>query len=267
MPVIVLMAVYNGASTIRAAVESVLAQTYRDWQLLIVDDGSTDGTRDVIRLFADSDCRVRPIFSATNRGAAAARNLGWRQTKDEFVAVLDADDISLPRRLERQVAFLQAHPEVDVLGTGMEVMDETGKVHGCEFPRERHEEMVKHMYKENPFAHPSVMMRRRFLEALEGYDERLRRSQDADLWLRGYRRFRYHNLQEPLIRYSRRRRPALRDCLYSSYVLLRAALREGSLLSRGWYAIRPLAAGLRAWSGLRRAAQPRGLKQTKGSSS
>jgi hypothetical protein len=159
---------------------------------------------------------------------------------------MDADDISLPNRFEKQVAFLADHTEVDVLGTAQESVDATGKVLGYGYRPELHEELANKMYRINPMIHPSVMMRRSFLEALRGYDEseRLLRAEDADLWLRGYRRFRFHNLQEPLLRYRISLKPSMQTITGIAYAQLRAAYREGLLLSKGWYVLRAIAAGL-----------------------
>jgi hypothetical protein len=168
---------------------------------------------------------------------------------------MDADDFSYPNRLQRQVAFMAAHPEVDVLGTGIEQMDSDGRLLGCVLRPEWHEELQKRMYKENPFAHPSVIMRRGFLDALGGYDGRLKWAEDADLWLRGYRQFRYHNLQEPLIRYRVRSKLASRSIVYSTFVLLRASFRERLLLRGVLHTLRHLVAGVLAYFGFRSAVQ------------
>ncbi len=243
MHVTVLMAVYNARGSVSAAIESIRAQTFTDWDCLIVDDGSTDGTWEILQQAASADRRISLLRNRSNRGLAASLNAGWRQARGEVIARLDADDISFPERLAKQVAFLERHPEVDVLGTAMEMVDATGRF--LEYGRrpERHDEIVAQMYRINPFVHPSVMMRKRFLEALGGYDERLRRAQDADLWLRGYRRFRYHNLPDPLVRYRMADRLSPRSIAYCAFVQLRSAFRERRLFSRGWYALRTLAAG------------------------
>jgi hypothetical protein len=144
----------------------------------------------------------------------------------------------LPDRLKRQVAFLRANPRVDVLGSGAELVGEDGENLGRAVRPELHEELAKKILRENPFIHPSVMVRRRFYDALGGYDERLRRSQDRDLWLRGYRRFRYHNLCEPLIRYRVRSKPSLQTILLGTFVLARAVYRERMPYSRLWFPMR-----------------------------
>jgi glycosyltransferase involved in cell wall biosynthesis len=250
------MAVYNGAAAVHAAVASILAQTYQDWDLIVVDDGSTDGTLAILEALAAGDARIRVLRNTVNRGLAASLNVAWSHASGALLARMDADDVSYPDRLRRQVEFMAAHPEVAVLGTGIELMDSEGRLLGCALRPEWHEELQKRMYKENPFAHPSVIMRRSFLEAQGGYDWRLRWAEDSDLWLRGYRQFRYHNLQVPLVRYRVRRTVPLRNSAYSALVLLRASVRERLVATRGWYALRPLVAGALVNLGLR-AAPPR----------
>lgn len=242
--VTVLMAVYNGGHVVEAAIESILAQTYSDWDALLINDGSLDGTGRILESFSRRDSRIVVLQNPSNCGLAACMNTGWRQARGLLIARMDADDISLPERLEHQVLFMKSHPDVDVLGTGAEVVDESGRTLGVALRPEYHGELVRRMYKEAPFIHPSVMVRRNLFESLHGYDERLRRSQDTDLWLRAYRSSRFHNLQEPLIRYHMGRAPSFEAVCWGAYVLGRAAYREGRIHSRGWYALRYLAAGV-----------------------
>ena len=250
--VTVVLAAYNAEHVVGRAVASIVAQTHPSWDLLAIDDGSTDGTIGVLERAAAADSRIEVVRNDRNRGLAASLNDGWRRARGELVARMDADDVSLPDRLQRQASFLARHPEVDVLGTGARLVDADGRVLRDARRPERHEELVARMYKETPFFHPSVMARRSFLDRAGGYDERLRRSQDIDLWLRTYRRFRFHNLPEPLIEYRVPGRPPLAAIAWGTYVLARAAYREGLLPSRGWYSLRFLAATSLSWLGLRR---------------
>lgn len=265
MHVTVLMAVYNGESTVQKAVESVLAQKYTDWDLIIVDDGSTDNSYQVISAIAKQDNRIQIIRNAHNLGFPASLNFGWQSSKSDLIALNDADDTSHPDRLAHQVSFMNAHPEIDVLGAGVVLLDQDGATISTAMRPENHDELESRMYKENPFFHPTVMYRRRFLEALNGYDPMLKRSQDVDLFLRGYRKFRYHNLQEVLVSYRTRPRPSLKSIFFGSFVLLRASWREHRIISKGWYAFRFLICNLLYWM---RLARPRLLtspqKQTIG---
>ena len=230
----VLLSVHNGARTVNAAVESIRAQTFTGWELLLVDDASTDGTSVLLAKLDDE--RIRIIRNAQNRGLAASLNLAFRASRGELIARMDADDVALPQRLATQVAFLRAHPEVDILGSAAILIDGDGRELGISTRRETHEEIAATILKENPFIHPSVVMRRRVLEELD-YDESLRRAQDYDLWLRGVNRFRYHNLEEPLLRYKRPDRPTWGSSSEAARVIWKNRGLRGA-----WYAGRLLAA-------------------------
>jgi len=250
MKVSVLMAVYNGADVVQAAVESILTQTYTEWELLIIDDASTDGTLPLLHELAAKEARIKIICNNFNRGLAASLNVAWKLAKGDLLARMDADDVSMPQRLERQVRFMESHPEIAVLGTGAELVDKKGRFLGIGFRPKQHDALVKNIYRENPFMHSSVMLRRKFYEAMGGYDERLRRAQDYDLWLRSYRRFQFHNLQEALIRHRVRQPLSLRAILSGTFVMAYNAYREGCLLTRGWYALRFFAAATSTKIGL-----------------
>jgi glycosyltransferase EpsE len=251
MHVTVVLSVYNQADSLPAAIESLFRQTYSDWDLLAIDDASTDGSLTVLQRYGLQDRRVRVLRNVRNMGLAASLNIGWRTAKKgDLIARLDADDECLEGRLAAQVAFFREHPNVDVLGTGAELLTEKGAILGQTARPERHDVLVAQIYRETPFIHPSVMMRRNVLETLDGYDGHLRRAEDADLWLRAYRRFRFHNLQTALIRYRVRKAPLLADAYWGTFVLGRAALREGRLFTRGWYAARFLAACLLGRAGI-----------------
>lgn len=244
------MAAFNDGRSIRESVRSIHAQTHADWELIIVDDASTDDTPRILAEAAAGDRRITIIRNDRNRGLAESLNRAFAAANGTLIARMDSDDVSLPERLARQVAFLEAHPEIDVVGTGAYLIDEEGRELGVHSRPCEHDALAAQLLKCTPFIHPSVMMRRRFLEALGGYDARLRRAQDLDLWWRGKSAFRYANLPEPLLRYHVRRRPTMRSALYASYVILRCLWRERKLASRGWYAARPLVAAVLSRFGL-----------------
>ena len=237
MPLIsVLLSVYNGEASIVDAVESIRAQTFTDWELIAVDDASRDRTGALLHDFDDE--RIRILCNDRNQGLAASLNAAFRTSRGKLIARMDADDVALPDRFAKQVAFLEAHPDVDVLGGGALLLGEAG----TSMRRETHEEIAAQIFKENPFIHPAVMMRRHVLEELGGYDESLRRAQDYDLWLRGISRFRYHNLQEPLIRYKRPDKPTWTASGFAARVVWMNARRQGSALRGLWFAGRHVAA-------------------------
>jgi glycosyltransferase involved in cell wall biosynthesis len=245
------MAVHNGRDCLPQAIASLRAQTLEAWELILVDDGSTDGVEEVIRELARLDPRIVVLRNATQRGLAHSLNLAASHARAPLIARLDADDVAFPQRLARQVEFFTGHPDVDVLGTGAELVDESGVTVGTVRPLENHEDLQRMRYRLTPVMHPSVMMRRRVLQQLGGYEERLHRAQDVDLWLRAFRAgFRFHNLPEPLIRYRVRLKPTLKSTLYVTLVYMRAGWAEGRMARYGWSALWHLTARLVMKAGL-----------------
>ncbi len=178
-----LLPVHNHAGTVGATVESVLGQTYGDLELVVIDDASTDGSADVLRGFKDA--RVRVHRNSENLELTRSLNVGLEMVRGEFVARIDADDLCLPERAARQVAFLDARPDVAVLGSFVETMDEAGKALGVvKYPTEPEDIAPAFLFR-NPIAHPAVMFRRRGGEVGEmRYDAKFRRGQDFELWVR-----------------------------------------------------------------------------------
>lgn len=184
MKLCVLMATYNDERYIAAALDSILSQTYGNFELLVVNDGSSDGTAAILHEYSSKDDRVRTVDCDKNTGLASALNLGLRHTVAELVARMDADDVALPDRLEKQVEYLEAHPEIDVLGTFSEDIDDlgnrTGRIRRMPLGAEKNAALVW----TNPVIHPTIMFRRDRIMRLGGYNGALRRRQDYDLWFR-----------------------------------------------------------------------------------
>jgi glycosyltransferase involved in cell wall biosynthesis len=192
----VLMSVRNGAPWVKEAVESVLGQTFPDLELVVIDDGSTDATAALLASIRDPRLRVerqppRGLTPSLNRALALARA--------PLVARLDADDLALPERLARQRAFLDAHPDVGLLGTAAREVDAAGRELGVTRPPEDDAAIRGALIRRNPFVHSSVMMRRDTVEKVGGYDESLPVAQDYDLWMRLSRITRLANLPAPLV--------------------------------------------------------------------
>ncbi|MBI4253465.1 MAG: glycosyltransferase, partial [Candidatus Rokubacteria bacterium] len=192
----VLMSVHNGAPWVRDAVESVLTQTFQNLELIVIDDGSTDATPEILARVSDPRLRVerRPPGGITR-----SLNVALGFARSALIARLDADDLALPERLERQRAFLAAHAEVGLLGTGAREVDEAGRTAREIRPPADDRAIRRALIRRNPFVHSSVMMRRSVLERVGGYDEALPVAQDYDLWMRMSRLTRLANLPEPLV--------------------------------------------------------------------
>ncbi len=198
--VTVLMSVHDGERFLSEAIESILGQTFPDFEFLIVDDGSEDDTWKILTRYAAQDDRVRLIKNDRRLGLAKSLNKGLAQAKGEYIARMDADDVSLMDRLSSQVSFLDSHPDVGVAGTAVQLIDDTGTVdQPVEFPEEHGVLKWQLCFFYNPFAHPSVMMRSQALMLTGTYDETLATSQDYDLWCRMSGTTRLSNLSEILV--------------------------------------------------------------------
>jgi hypothetical protein len=196
--VTVLMAVYNGGRYLREAVESILCQTFHDFQFLIINDGSTDNTRDLIRSY--DDARIVLVDNKHNVGQTQSLNRGLDLAAGQLIARQDADDISEPERLAEQVAFLERRREVALLGTWYKEIDVHGAVVDRKLPCDTTDIRWCLLFF-CPFVHSSVMFPKAVVKEQIGfYNEALEYSQDYELWRRIARRFAVANLSEPLVR-------------------------------------------------------------------
>jgi glycosyltransferase involved in cell wall biosynthesis len=177
------MPVRNGERWLAEACRSVLAQTLADIELIIVDDGSDDGTPGLAKAFAAADARVRHATQPPH-GLVAALNLGLRMAAAPLIARLDADDIALPDRLARQVAFLAANPGTLLLGTWADTIDEGGNRIGRLKPETAPHRLAEILIERNPFIHSTVMLRAASVRGVGGYRSSCEASEDYDLWLR-----------------------------------------------------------------------------------
>ena len=197
--VTVLMAVYNGERYLREAIESILTQTFQDFEFLIINDSSTDSTREIICSYADP--RIELVDNEHNIGLTKSLNKGWRLAKGELIARQDGDDISEPERLARQVAFLEENSEIALLGSWYKEIDEQGNfIRDCNLPCESISICWEILFY-CPFVHSAVMFRKQTIsEQIGFYDEAFSYAQDYDLWWRIARNLKVANISESLIR-------------------------------------------------------------------
>lgn len=185
----IIMPAYNASAFVRAAVDSILAQTFRDFELIILNDGSTDDTQAIVEGYADA--RIR-LINKSNSGVASTLNLGLKEAKGEFIWRHDADDISLPTKLERQIEFMDEHPEFVLCATQVAFMTERGKIAwdkrqpktkwlGDDGFREVHFEDFSPY---SPVTHGTTLFRRSILKDVPFYREAFITSEDIDMWLR-----------------------------------------------------------------------------------
>jgi glycosyltransferase involved in cell wall biosynthesis len=197
------MSVYNGEKYAPEAVESILAQTFRDFELIVIDDGSTDGTKALLEGFAQRDTRVR-LISRPNKGLTKTLNEGLGVARGEFVARMDADDVSLPTRFEKQIEFLRANPDCVCVGARVLRVDPYGSPLSESDHKLTHEEIDAQLIEQGlgwAITHPVAMMRRDAVQQVGGYRLQWQHSEDLDLFLRLAEIGQLHNLPEYLLRY------------------------------------------------------------------
>ena len=198
--VTVLMATHNDELFVGAAIESILAQTFSDFELVIVDDASTDRSREVAASYRDP--RIRLLANPVNRGAGATRNAGLATIASEYVAELDGNDVAAPERLAQQVAYLDSHPDVAVVGGQAVLVDVAGRRIGA-FTRPKTALGIKWCgLFQSPVIHSTIMYRRAIVwDELRGYEEKYWFGEDYDLWCRLARRHAIGNASETLVAY------------------------------------------------------------------
>lgn len=181
---------YNRARFLPDAVASVLAQTYDDLELIIVDDGSSDETREVLEPYL-ADRRVR-YFYQENQGQSHARNLALKQATGDFIAFLDSDDLWAPDKLEKQLAVLCADSEVDIVHGDEAIIDENGEVISLEKMRRYSGRITRYLLADNSVSITTALVRRRCFDEMGGFDTSVGVADDYELWLRFSARYCYH---------------------------------------------------------------------------
>jgi len=199
MPLVsVVIPVFNGANYLPEAIESVLKQTYVNWELLVVDDGSTDETWEIIRSYGSV---VRGIRKE-NGGVASALNCGLQAATGVFIAWLSHDDLFLPEKLERQVQFLQEHEQFRACYTDYYIIDAQGStITEIESPYYPRIEAIKKLFAGVYINGSSMMVKRSCFEIVGLFNDRLRYTQDAEMWLRILNRFEIGRVPEKLLKY------------------------------------------------------------------
>lgn len=180
----VIMSVYNGERYLGEAVESILNQTFRDFEFIIVDDGLSDNSLIVINNYAEKDGRIKIIKNEQNIGLTKSLNKALKSAQGEYIARMDCDDVSFPDRFEKQVSFLKDNAEIGIVGCNAMVIDDKGgNVKEVNMPRD----INSYLKKRNCFIHGSVMFRGDIIKKIGGYNEEMTYAQDYEMWLRASR--------------------------------------------------------------------------------
>ena len=223
------MPVWNCEKTVAVAVRSILNQTFQDWELLVFDDGSTDGTLAELNQFQDN--RIKVLADTHNKGLASRLNEAIKMTKGEFFGRMDGDDVSYPKRLELQLDYLRSHPGVDLIGGGVLVFDGDGRFLGKRIPPESHAAICRRPSSGFPMAHPTFCGKTAWFR-LHKYSASFPLAQDQDLLLRSYRSSRFANLPEIVMGY-RENRLSWMKLAKGRNCLTRAVCRQLKVEGRG----------------------------------
>ncbi len=233
----VLMGIYNCENTLAQAIESILAQTYDRWELILCDDASTDGTLTIAEDYAVRyPDKIILLRNDVRSYLAFSLNRCLENASGEFVARMDGDDCSLPTRFEKQVAFLNEHEEIDIVGTAMQRFDDDGRLGKVVRSPERPDHFTPH--KTNVFQHATVMGRKVVFEALGGYTvlPRTIRGQDKDLWFRFLKAgYQGANLSDVLYRVRENTDAIRRRTAHTRWIAFQTTVYGYSLLGYPWY--------------------------------
>jgi hypothetical protein len=202
-PLTVVMSVYNGAPFLDEAIDSIRTQSFRNFEFLIVDDGSSDDTPRILARHALVDDRIR-ILTRENSGLIGSLNRAFEEATGAYIARMDADDVSRRYRLEMQMDFMSSNPGIALVGGAVEVIDTEGhQLDTIQLPT-RPDEIRTHMREAGcALAHPTVFLRRDTVLQMGGFRKAYKHAEDYDLWLRMLERFDFANLQEVLLGYRR----------------------------------------------------------------
>jgi len=234
----VVMSSFNDEDTITAAINSILSQTENRFEFLIIDDNSNDNSYEILLKFARSDQRIvlLPRFSS-NVGLAKCLNFAISKCNTQFIARMDADDISHPKRLHEEFNFLKSHPEIDVVGSNAILIDKQGSSIGVTNLPTTHSDIEKSIFRQCPFVHPSVMFRLSFIENAGFYDPSLKKKQDYDLWFRTYKFSKFANIAKPLLDYRVKKYKPLKTDLYGFYIRALNSYRQKMIVKGIFWAV------------------------------
>ena len=197
----VVMPAHNVQKYINSAIESVLNQSFKKLELIIVNDASTDKTLDIIRSFAKKDSRIKVVNNDTILNIARSLNKGISLASSNIIARMDADDIALPNRLELQYKLINSSKNIAVVGSDIVIIDPVGNKIGLRKYPESSGELKNCLFKYSPFAHPVVMFKKDMFEEVGGYNPKYSPTEDLDLWFRLGRKHQFKSIRQTLLKY------------------------------------------------------------------
>ncbi|NJD52501.1 MAG: glycosyltransferase [Candidatus Methanoperedens sp.] len=196
------MPVYNAELYLKEAIESILNQTFEDFEFIIVDDASTDSSYKIIKEFSKKDDRIIILRNENNLGIAETRTKGTKYARGKYIAVADADDISTLKRFEKEYNYLEKHRDCGVVGGFIQLFDsDSGKIIGVRKYYEDDTNLRKRLFLYCPIAQPVCMIRKEVFNNIGYYDPKYPPAEDLDLWFRIGTQYKFANIQEILLKY------------------------------------------------------------------
>ena len=197
----VVMPAYNAHKYIKSAIESILGQTFRRFELIIINDCSTDKTLPIIRSYSKKDSRIKIINNNKRLDIALSLNKGVGIASSNIIARMDADDIAFPNRLELQYKLINSSRNIGVVGANIEIMDEVENVIATRSYPTSSNKLKSCLFRYSPFAHPVVFFRKNMFEKVGGYDPKYSPTEDLDLWFRLGSKSEFRSINETLLKY------------------------------------------------------------------
>lgn len=195
----IVMSVYNGENNVNRAIKSILTQSFKDFEFIIINDGSTDSTSEKLNKFKDE--RIIIYDNRTNLGLAKSLNIGIKKASGKYIARMDADDVSMKNRLETQASFLEKNSDIAMVGSNAIGFDGKSNFLGKSKLPLKSDCIRKRLIINNCFFHSSVMVRRKVIYDIGFYNKNMKYAQDYDLWLRMVAKYKLVNISEPLIKH------------------------------------------------------------------
>lgn len=194
----IVIPVHNGEKYIKESIDSCLGQTYKNIEIIVVDDKSEDNTLNILKDYGD---RITTVPVEKQNGLGNVINIGIRKSKGKYIARMDADDIMYPTRIEKQVEYLESHPSCVAIGGQIDIIDENGNITGHREYAVEDKDIKKNLFLFQPFAHPAVTLRRSTLEEIGLYPENIWKVEDVKLFLILSTKGEFHNLEDTVLKY------------------------------------------------------------------
>lgn len=195
----VIMSVHNGMPYLKTSVESIVKQSYKNFEFIIVNDASTDGSWQYLKSIKDK--RITLLKNTKNLGLATSLNKALKHTQGNFIARMDADDICLPKRFETQLKFMEDNPDIDLCGSWVKLIDKKGKIVGDKTYPTSSAMINKVLPLYNPIIHPTFFAKRSFFIKNHGYDEKYDYSEDYELLMRTKKNYKFANINRYLLKF------------------------------------------------------------------